>query len=56
MKPVLILQHLSTDGPAYLATWLATRGLSMDVRNTQAGQAYPPSVAGHGALAIRGKT
>ena len=54
MKPVLILQHLSTDGPAYLATWLAARGLPMDVRNTQAGQAYPPSVAGHGALAILG--
>lgn len=54
MKPVLILQHLSTDGPAYLATWLGARGVPMDVRNSQAGEAYPSSVAGHGALAILG--
>ena len=27
MKPVLILQHLSSDGPAYLGTWLRRQGL-----------------------------
>lgn len=54
MKSVLILQNLSMDGPAYLATWLAGRGLRMEVRNTEAGQAFPASVAGYGALAILG--
>lgn len=54
MKPVLILQHLTGDGPAYLATWLHARGLVADVRNTQAGDAYPERLDGYGALAILG--
>ena len=45
MKPVLILQHLSDDGPAYLATWLARQGLPFEVRNTEAGDAFDPEVA-----------
>ncbi|CAN5857621.1 GMP synthase [soil metagenome] len=54
MKPVLILQHLSTDGPAYLGTWLARQGVRADVRDTQAGDAYPESVDGFAALAVMG--
>lgn len=54
MKPVLVLQHLSADGPAFLATWLRRRGLPLDLRNTEAGQAYPDDIGGHAALAILG--
>jgi GMP synthase (glutamine-hydrolysing) len=54
MQPVLILQHLSGDGPAYLATWLRGRGIAFDVRDTEAGQPYPNSLQGFGALAVLG--
>ena len=54
MKPVLILQHLSSDGPAYLATWLSRRGVAAEVRNAEAGQGCPDSLAGYSALAILG--
>ena len=53
-RPVLILQNLSTDGPGYLATWLREQGLAFEVFDTAAGQAYPDSVAGYGALALLG--
>lgn len=53
-SPVLILQHLSADGPAYLGTWLARQGVPFEVRNTQAGEAYPDDLHGHSALAILG--
>lgn len=49
-----MLQHQSADGPAFLARWLADEGLAADVRNTEAGDVYPPSVARHAALAILG--
>lgn len=54
MKPVLILQHLSTDGPAYLATWLQREGVAFEVRNSGAGEEFPLDMAGHSALAILG--
>lgn len=54
MKPVLVLQHLSADGPAYLGQWLRERGVLADVRNTEAGDAYPVSIEGYSALAILG--
>ena len=53
-RPVLILQHLHNDGPAYLATWLAARGVPYQLFNTQAGQAFPASVRGYRALALLG--
>lgn len=53
-RPVLILQHLSADGPAYLGHWLAQRGIPVDVRNTEAGQPYPADLSGHAALAVLG--
>lgn len=52
--PVLILQHLSGDGPAYLATWLQRQGIAFDLRNTEAGDAFPEHMGGHAALAILG--
>lgn len=54
MKPVLVLQHLSGDGPAYLGRWLAEQGVPVEVRNTEAGDAYPQTLSGYGALAILG--
>lgn len=54
MKPVLVLQHLSADGPAYLGTWLQREGIAFEVRNTEAGQAFPESIEGYGALALLG--
>ncbi len=54
MKPVLVLQHLSSDGPGYLATWLRGQGVPCVVLDTQAGQAYPEHVDGYRALAVLG--
>ena len=53
-EPVLILQNLTLDGPGYLGTWLAERGVAFDVFNTEAGDAYPWSIAGYRALALMG--
>jgi GMP synthase (glutamine-hydrolysing) len=54
MKPVLILQHLSSDGPAYLGTWLGRQGLPFVVRNTEAGEAFPEDMRAFSALAVLG--
>jgi GMP synthase (glutamine-hydrolysing) len=54
MKPVLILQHLHADGPAYLATWLRRQRVPFRVFNTEAGQAFPERVADYSALAVLG--
>jgi GMP synthase (glutamine-hydrolysing) len=54
MKPVLILQHLHADGPAYLETWLRREGRAYEVFNTEAGQAFPDSIRDHAALAVLG--
>jgi GMP synthase (glutamine-hydrolysing) len=54
MKPVLILQHLDNDDPAYLATWLSAHGVDFEVRNSERGEAFPASIAGWSALAILG--
>ena len=54
MKPVLILQHLVDDGPAYLGQWLADEGVPVDVRCTEAGDAYPSVLRDVRALAVLG--
>ena len=54
MKPVLVLQHLPDDGPAFLATWLGAQGCPVDLRHTSAGDDYPERVDGFGALAVLG--
>ena len=53
-KPVLVLQHLSDDGPATLADWLREQGHAMDLRDAEAGDAYPTRLDGYAALAILG--
>jgi GMP synthase-like glutamine amidotransferase len=54
MKPVLILQNLNQDGPAYLGTWLRRHRVPFDVFNTEAGEAFPVHVGDYGALAVLG--
>jgi len=54
MKPVLILQHLSADGPAYLGSWLEREGQRYEVFDSERGHAYPQQIDAYGALAILG--
>lgn len=54
MKPILILQHLSLDDPAYLRAWLDREGRAYRVFDTERGEAYPERIAGYGALAVLG--
>lgn len=54
MNPVLILQHLDGDGPAFLRSWLQREGVPFEVRNTQAGDVVPAHMASHAALAVLG--
>lgn len=54
MKPVLVLQHLRSDGPAYLGSWLRSRGIAHAVRDAQAGDAWPASIEPYAALAVLG--
>lgn len=54
MKPVLVLQNMKGDGPAYLAQWLAREGIAMDLRMALAGDALPADLSGHAALAVLG--
>ncbi|MFO1288659.1 MAG: type 1 glutamine amidotransferase [Rubrivivax sp.] len=54
MKPVLVLQHLSGDGPAYLGRWLQERSISFEVRDSEAGDVFPESIEGYRAIAILG--
>ncbi|MFT3955457.1 MAG: type 1 glutamine amidotransferase [Piscinibacter sp.] len=54
MKPVLVLQHMDSDGPAYLASWLRAGAVPFEVFNTAAGQEFPASMAGYAALAVLG--
>lgn len=53
-RPVLILQHLGADGPAYLADWLQRAGQPFEVVDSEAGQPFPATLAGYSALAILG--
>ena len=54
MKPVLILQHLSADGPAYFGAWLQRQGMPFEVCNTEAGQSCPAHLREYSALAVLG--
>lgn len=54
MKPILVLQHLSADGPAYLASWLIRQSLPHVVLNTQAGDVFPQHLDAYSALAVLG--
>src|SRR5258706_6437020 len=52
MKPVLILQHLSLDGPAYLGSWLEREGRRFELFDSERGEAYPERIDAYGALAV----
>lgn len=54
MKPILVLQHLSSDGPGYFGTWLQAQGVPMVVRNTEAGDAFPAQIAPYAGLCVLG--
>lgn len=54
MKPILVLQHMRIDGPAYLATWLQAQGLPFEVRLTGLGEPVPADMRGHAGLAVMG--
>lgn len=53
-RPVLVLQQVAEDGPAFLATWLQTQGVAMDLRCAQAGDTLPADLRDHAALALLG--
>lgn len=54
MAPVLILQFMKDDAPAYLGTWLHRRGINADVRLAEGGPAFPERIDGYSALALLG--
>lgn len=54
MKPVLVLQHMRSDGPGFLATWLREQGRAFVVVDSSSGQEFPPSMEGYAALAVLG--
>lgn len=54
MPRALILQHLRSDGPAYLATWLTRQGIPFDCFDSESGDRFPDTLGGWDALAILG--
>jgi GMP synthase-like glutamine amidotransferase len=54
IKPVLILQNMDLDSPAYLATWLQEGGIAYELRNSEAGQSIPETLTDYSALAVLG--
>jgi GMP synthase (glutamine-hydrolysing) len=54
MAPVLILQFMADDGPAYLGAWLRQRGIGANVCLAEGGPAFPQQIDGYRALALLG--
>src|SRR5262245_30277331 len=54
MKPVLILQFMENEGPAYLGTWLGRQRIASDLRLATSGTGFPDRIDGHAALALLG--
>ena len=54
MKPVLILQFMANDAPAYLGTWLHQRGIASDLRLAASDSGFPERIDGYSALALLG--
>ena len=54
MKPILVLQHMAIDGPAYLATWLRRQGLPFELWQAEHGLPCPASVQPSAGLAVLG--
>jgi GMP synthase-like glutamine amidotransferase len=54
MAPVLILQFMNDDAPAYLGTWLRRHHVDAAVCLAEGGPAFPSSIDGYSALALLG--
>jgi GMP synthase-like glutamine amidotransferase len=54
MNPVLILQFMENDAPAYLGTWLVQHGITSDLRLATAMGGFPERIDGYSALALLG--
>jgi len=54
MNPVLILQFMDNDAPAYLGTWLHRRGMATDLRLATSSRGFPERIDGYSALALLG--
>ena len=54
MAPILILQFMADDGPAYLGTWLRHRGIAFDLRRADDPHGFPEHIGGYRALAVLG--
>lgn len=54
MKPVLILQHLTPEYPAYLATWLKKHNINSVTFNVDRQGYFPESIEPYSALAVMG--
>jgi GMP synthase-like glutamine amidotransferase len=54
MKPLLVLQNLSADGPAYFGTWLRLQGLPAEVVDAEAGGVFPDDLGPYAGLVILG--
>lgn len=52
--PILIIQHQTFDGPAYLATWLDSHNISYVVVNAELDGEFPESMEHYSALAVMG--
>jgi hypothetical protein len=51
---VLVLQHLSDDGPGYLGQWLDFQKISWHVFCADAGETYPASLSAYNGMAVLG--
>lgn len=54
MGPVLILQFMGDDAPAYLGSWLQQQGIAADLRLAEMGSGFPERIDGYRALALLG--
>jgi len=54
MKPVLILQNMRHDGPAYLGTWLEGQGARHELWDASRGDTFPEDMTPYAALAVLG--
>jgi len=53
-RPVLILQFMDNDAPAYLGTWLQQHRVVSELRVAGAGGGFPDRLDGYSALALLG--
>src|SRR3989442_15979595 len=54
MKPVAIIRHSASEGPAYFATYLERRSIPWQLVALDAGEPVPRDVAAFSGLALMG--